>query len=75
MIDLAMDTDVVNDPCYSQYMKASLLDIPSISLVTENADIFGPSQGIDVNAYRHGEEWEKHCSLEPAVVKESGLTP
>ena len=64
VIDLEMDPDVVNDPRYSQYMKASLLDIPSISLVTENADMFGPSQGIYVNAYQHGEEWERHCSLE-----------
>ena len=63
-IDLAMDPEVVNDPRYSQQMKASLRDIPSISLVTNNADMFSPSQGIYVNAYMHGEEWERQCSLE-----------
>jgi len=64
LIDLEMDADVVNDPRYSPYIKASLRDIPSISLVTDNADMFSPSQGIYVNAYMHGEEWERQCSLE-----------
>lgn len=64
VIDLDMDPDVVNDPRYSPYMGTSLRDIPSISLVTDNADMFSPSQGIYVNAYMHGEEWERQCSLE-----------
>jgi len=64
VIDLEMDPDVVNDSRYSQNMKASLLAIPSISLVAENADMFNASQGIYVNAYQHGEEWERQCSLE-----------
>ncbi len=64
LIDLEMDPDVVNDPRYSPGIKASLTDIPSISLVTENADMFSPSEGIYVNAYMHGEEWERQCSLE-----------
>jgi len=64
LIDLEMDPEVVNDSRYSQQMKASLTDIPSISLVTDNSDMFGPSQGIYVNAYMHGEEWERQCSLE-----------
>lgn len=64
LIDLAMDPDVVNDPRYRPHIEASLMDIPSISLVTENADMFSPSQGIYVNAYMHGEEWERQCSLE-----------
>ncbi|HMT67180.1 MAG TPA: chitobiase/beta-hexosaminidase C-terminal domain-containing protein, partial [Bacteroidales bacterium] len=64
VIDLGMDPGVVNDPRYSQQMKASLTDIPSISLVTDLADMFGASRGIYVNAYQHGEEWERQCSLE-----------
>jgi len=64
VIDLGMDPDVVNDSRYSQQMKASLMDIPSISLVTDLADMFGASGGIYVNAYQHGEEWERQCSLE-----------
>jgi hypothetical protein len=64
VIDLEMDPDVVNDPRYSQSMTASLRDIPSLSLVTDNADMFGSAKGIYVNAYQHGEEWERQCSLE-----------
>ncbi len=64
LIDLPMDPDVVNDPRYGPRMKESLLDIPSISLVTDNANLFNPSSGIYVNAYMHGEDWERQCSLE-----------
>ncbi len=63
-IDLAMDSDVVNDPRYSSQMEESLLEIPTISLVTDNADMFSPSSGIYVNAYAHGEVWERECSVE-----------
>lgn len=64
LIDLAMDPDVVNDPRYNSQMKESLLEIPSISLVTGNANMFNPSTGIYVNATLHGEQWERECSVE-----------
>lgn len=35
MIDLEMDTDVTKSSQYASQMKASLTDIPSISLVTD----------------------------------------
>ncbi len=64
VIDLAMDGDVVNDPRYSSQMEESLLEIPTISLVTDNADMFSSSSGIYVNSYAHGEQWERECSVE-----------
>lgn len=64
LIDLEMDPEVINDTRYSPHIKSSLRDIPSISLVTDNASLFSPSEGIYVNAYMHGEEWERQCSLE-----------
>lgn len=64
MIDLPMDPDVVNDLRYRPRLIGSLLDIPSISLVTDNANLFSPTSGIYVNAYMHGEDWERQCSLE-----------
>ncbi len=64
VIDLAMDPEVVNDPRYNAYLRESLLEVPSISLVTDNADMFSPSSGIYVNAYSHGEQWERECSVE-----------
>ncbi|MDZ7633821.1 MAG: CotH kinase family protein [Bacteroidales bacterium] len=63
-IDLPMDPDVVNDLRYRPRLRGSLLDIPSVSLVTDNANLFSPTSGIYVNAYMHGEEWERQCSLE-----------
>lgn len=64
VIDLAMDADIVNDPRYSTLIDESLLEIPTISLVTDNADMFSSSSGIYVNAYSHGEQWERECSVE-----------
>ena len=64
LIDLEMDPEVVNDVRYSASMEESLLDLPSISLVTDNANMFSPSSGIYVNAYLHGEVWERACSVE-----------
>jgi len=64
VIDLAMDSDVVNDPRFSSQMDESLLEIPTISLVTANADMFSSSSGIYVNANSHGEQWERECSVE-----------
>jgi hypothetical protein len=64
VIDLPMDPDVVNDPRYSGVMEESLLEVPTISLVTDNANMFSPSSGIYVNAYGHGEQWERECSVE-----------
>jgi hypothetical protein len=64
VIDLAMDPDVVNDPRYIEYLRESLMEVPSISLVTDNANMFNPATGIYVNAYGHGEQWERECSVE-----------
>ncbi len=64
MIDLEMDPEIVNDSRFSANMKKSLTEIPSISLVTDNANLFSASKGIYVNAYSHGEQWERECSVE-----------
>jgi len=52
-----MDSDIVNDPGYTTQMEESLLEVPTISLVTDNANMFSASSGIYVNAYSHGEQW------------------
>ena len=64
IIDLAMDPDVVNDPRYNARMEESLMEVPTISLVTDNVDMFNASSGIYVNAYAHGDQWERECSVE-----------
>ncbi|MFH0758571.1 MAG: CotH kinase family protein [Bacteroidota bacterium] len=64
LIDLPMDPRVVYDPAYMGEMDVALTDIPSISLITDLDNLFDPSTGIYVNAYGHGFEWERECSVE-----------
>ena len=59
LIDLNMD----RDPQFANVIKDALMDIPSISVVTDNNNLFG-AQGIYVNAMGHGENWERPCSIE-----------
>ena len=64
IIDLGMDRRVVNDSRYADLMDDALLDIPSISVITDIKNLFDPASGIYVNADGHGLEWEKECSVE-----------
>jgi len=63
-IDLEMDPDVVNNPQYSDFIDDALLDIPSIAISTDLDNLFDPASGIYVNAWGHGTEWERPCSVE-----------
>ncbi len=64
VIDYGMDPDVVKDPEYSDLIDDALLSIPSISLVTNLANLFSSSKGIYVNAGREGRDWERPVSVE-----------
>lgn len=64
IMDYDMDPDVVNDGRYTSLIEVALLDIPSLSLVSDNDNLFNPSYGIYVNADNYGVEWERDCSLE-----------
>jgi len=64
LIDLEMDSEVVNDPNYSSQIVSSLKGIPSISIITDLKNLFDPASGIYVNAGGHGLEWERECSTE-----------
>ncbi len=64
LIDYGMDPDVVNDPRYRDLMEDALSAIPSVSLVTDLANLFDPSRGIYVNPGREGSEWERPVSVE-----------
>lgn len=64
-INYGMDPDIVeNDARYSDVVDDALLDIPSISLVTDLDHLFDPSTGIYVNAYNDGIDWERPASVE-----------
>jgi hypothetical protein len=64
IIDLRMDSNVVNDKRYIDLIDDALLDIPSISVITDNKNLFDLTTGIYVNASFHGEAWERECSVE-----------
>jgi hypothetical protein len=63
-IDLPIDQSVVNDPRYSNKIISSLKGIPSFSIITDNKNLFNPDSGIYVNAFGHGDVWERECSIE-----------
>jgi hypothetical protein len=64
IIDLPMDSKVVDDFRYSNKMDFSLKAIPSISIMTNIKYLFDSDSGLYVNAIGHGEEWERECSAE-----------
>ncbi len=64
IIDYDMASDVINDTRYSALVDDALLDIPTISIITDNANLFDPATGIYVNAHGHGMEWERESTVE-----------
>jgi len=64
IIDLDMDQRVVTASAYKDLMDQAFTDIPSISIITDNDNLFDPQTGIYVNAEGHGFEWERECSVE-----------
>ena len=64
VFDYAMDPDVVNDPTYADQIEDALLDIPSISIVTDPDNLFDAGSGIYVNALNDGAAWERETSVE-----------
>ncbi|MFA9388227.1 MAG: CotH kinase family protein [Prolixibacteraceae bacterium] len=64
IIDMEMDAKVTNSSAYQWQMEDALKAIPSISIVSDIDGLFGSAKGIYVNADRHGEEWERFCSVE-----------
>jgi hypothetical protein len=64
-----MEPEIVNDPAYAPDAEEALRSIPTVSLVTDVDDLFGPQRGI----YSHTAEsqtlyrgllWERACSIE-----------
>ncbi len=64
VFDYAMDPDIVNHPQYRDLMDDALLSIPSISLVTNLANLVDTARGIYVHARSEGRDWERPVSVE-----------
>ena len=64
IINYGMDPDIVNNHRWAGLVEDALLDIPTISLVTDIANLFDRSTGIYVNARNDGPNWERRTSVE-----------
>jgi len=64
IIDLPMDRRVITDPAYSREIWDAMRDLPSLSIVTDLDHLFDQETGIYVNAWGHGFDWERECSVE-----------
>lgn len=62
--DFEMDPEVVEDPLYSGLIEDSLLDLPTLSVVTDIANLFDEELGIYYNPMEEGEAWERPASVE-----------
>ncbi|MBM3846420.1 MAG: hypothetical protein FJ405_09060, partial [Verrucomicrobia bacterium] len=61
--DTEMDPNVVNNFNQTWSVAEGLVDLPAVSIVMDNADLFG-SNGIYANPTGRGDEWERAASLE-----------
>ncbi|MHB1034284.1 MAG: lamin tail domain-containing protein [Pirellulales bacterium] len=60
--DYAMDTRVTNDPVYKNSLVQDLLAIPTMSIVTDNVNLFDPATGLYTNPTIQGVQ--KPASIE-----------
>jgi hypothetical protein len=59
-----MDPDIVNSAIWGPQLDDALTAIPSISIVTDMANLMDPTRGIYVNAEQRGAAWERPASVE-----------
>jgi len=72
VIDLEMDSRIVNHTSYKNQITPALREIPSLSVVTDLNHLFDANSGIYVNAGGHGHFWERNCSME--LIHPDGAT-
>jgi hypothetical protein len=62
-----MDPAIVNDPQYTNMVRAGLVSIPTMSLILPIPALFDPNTGIYTHATTHDDsagDWERACSME-----------
>ena len=64
-----MDPTVVNDPQYTNDVRAGLTSIPTMSIILPIPSLFDPNTGIYTHPDNHSntggaDEWERACSME-----------
>lgn len=70
--DYAMDPNVVNNPAYAATIKDDLQAIPTMSIVMDPDDLFGPADGIYTFSEARGDAWERAASIE--LIDTDGTT-
>ncbi len=70
--DYEMDPTITEDPDYRADLTSGLREIPTISLVLDNEDMFGDRRGIYVNSGQRGHRWERPTSVE--IIEPDGTT-
>ena len=63
-IDLQMDGRILTDPLYANLIDDAFLEVPTISIATDNYNLFDADSGIYVNAMGRGLDWERPTSIE-----------
>jgi len=58
-----LDTNITRSALYGPTFKSDLLGAPTLSIVMDWADVFGPN-GVWSNPQAEGVAWERPCSLE-----------
>lgn len=61
--DYEMDPEVVDDPAYGADLMAGLRAIPTLSIVMDPDDLWGPD-GIYINSAERGDAYERPASVE-----------
>jgi hypothetical protein len=72
-IDLGIDPEVVAKDEYYSDFEAAMLDIPTLSLVTDPGSLFDPDTGIYINSTWQGIDWERTGSIELIASGEEGF--
>ena len=72
--DYEMDPEVVDDPRYRESIVHDLQTIPTLSIVMDVDDLFGPG-GIYSNTEGRGDAWERPASMELIYPEDSRIAP
>jgi hypothetical protein len=72
-IDLGIDPEVITKEEYYTHFEEALLDIPTLSLVTDPANLFDDSSGIYINSTWSGIDWERPGSIELISTADDGF--
>ena len=68
--DYQMDPEIVDDPAYYGTLTDALQSLPTMSIVTDQDNLFDPATGIYANPLAEG--WERPVSLEYFDPADSG---